>query len=646
MIPLLIVSVAGLGLLRMLSGGRAGPAVPTAQEEALPVDGSKAALSSPGQLAEAASEPDTGRTVLEQAAATQSAPTDQPEPEPEPEPGPSASGVSLRGELRFSGDGAPASGASFVIRHGGGRLVVTADSAGAFVSDAVLAPGVLELMHRKTKEPGPYQQRLRFEVDALTLESEPRLQGPVVLTLLRPASRLWVRAVHLDGRPAAGTRVEAEFQRKSGPDIQPNLSLAGIALEDGMVGFALYDLEQLEALRLVALLEVDLPDGRSKTLVSRPHEPVLPLVAGSKEKPVRLVLDAAGSIRVRLEDQDGLAIPEQRFWLSSAGAFLTSWSGQNPVTDANGELLMDGLPPDTYRLGFVGRAGARRPPIEVHAGQVTEVPISIWVPNEEVAVSGMVLDEEGRPLKGATIHVRYGPRDEAGKQNESIVSDASGKFVFIAQPCDGLTVASNRDLFGDMYAPLQLELPFGSTGVVFRRTAEVLRENIHFEVLDASTGERILGSLVMTYRAPNIENYAFHRPTAGLASPMCSRFPETTLVIARAGYRRLSITVADLLEQAPSKGLRQVVLERGLLRTLHFESDAEEGGLPSVAGVEVRIGSTLLGHSDEQGNLAIDTFALVEGGLSIRATGYEETLWMPHESLADLEAAYVWLQVD
>jgi hypothetical protein len=573
------------------------------------------------------------------------------EPPPvEPGPAPHSStagspkGLVVSGEVRFADDGAPAADVSFVLHHPTGHVVVQADSSGRFRTDAVVSPGVADLHHRPTDAGGAYPLRLRFAPASLSLQGEPGAEATVELSLELPALVLLVRVRHADGRAAASAQVELETRHEVRPEEYSHALMPSSTSEEGLARFALFDLESLRAARLSARLDLQEPDGGVLHLVTPSLELQLPLPRADRKSPIVLVLEPAGSLRVRVRDEEGSAVAGERVWLSEPGGFLGGFADEVLHTDEAGEALFESLAEGTYLVSCVSGPGSSTPKAEVWAGRRTELELAVATHGARLAVAGLVVDAEGAPLAGIQVHADYGPREGAGDTNASATTDAEGRFEFRAAPCDWVAVRSDRDLFGDEFAPPSVEVAFGTTGVVFRRIRTVERQKVGFEVVDAATLERLSGALVMTYRAPNLGEYAFHRADEGLATPLCPLHPGTTFVIDLAGYRRATVSLDELLAQEPVEGLRRVAMDRGLLRMLHVEGfDATEQQAP-VAGARVRLGERVLGVTDTSGDLLLDLYTWPEAPFTIEADGYQPATWSPSDSYAELEPAYVWLE--
>ena len=560
----------------------------------------------------------------------------------------SASGFAVTGVIRFSDDGAPAAGLTFIIYNPGADLFLETDGQGRFTSEPMLQSGVTSFEHRVADEPGLYQSPLRFAPASLTLDGEVGETKEVELTLLQPELELDVLVVHRDDRLAPGALVELQYRYEAHPgEFHGNTEVA-FSKADGIASFSLYDLEQINAgntAGMVAFLEVKDQHGQEQILTSALLRLEFPLLSGGPAEPLRLVLDESGSILIRVKDSEGAPVPGQWTFVLGDDPHLYFLNRRTAESDERGEILVRGLPPRTYRVRpLVSSPGATEPEVVVHPGEISEVELVLPATRKQLAVSGRVVDEAGDPLAGVRIHVVYGYRDGPGDTSATTATDSAGRFEFHAPPCDGLTVHSNRNLHGDDFEPGTLELPFGATDIQFRRVRRVELKEIFLEVVDSASGERLDGVLLMTYRAPNLEDYSFQRTKEGLTSPYVADHPGTTIVFEHHGYRRKSATLAELEKFVPVDGPRRVLLERGLLRTLHVEGNDENGESAPVAGAAVRLEGRLLGRTDEAGELTVDLHTWPEQGLTVEAEAFAPATWAPRDGFADIEPAWVWLE--
>jgi hypothetical protein len=147
----------------------------------------------------------------------------------------------------------------------------------------------------------------------------------------------------------------------------------------------------------------------------------------------------------------------------------------------------------------------------------------------------------------------------------------------------------------------------------------------------------------MTYRAPDLGDYAFHRTRGGRASPRCPVHESTRLVLESRGYRRRGLSLADLMASDPVEGRRRVEIERGVLRTLRVVAADEDGALAAVRGARVLAGARLLGSTDADGRFVVDLMEWPENGLTVDAGARGTATWLPSDGFADLVPAQVEL---
>ena len=112
--------------------------------------------------------------------------------------------------------------------------------------------------------------------------------------------------------------------------------------------------------------------------------------------------------------------------------------GARPVSDAKGEIVVEGLPPGvpievTARLGEAATAS----PTVVTPGQTKDLSLTVS-PANTVSLGGRVVDEYGQPIAGALVRVKSRWKTSTGAEviepsvlifgTERIVTDAEGRF--------------------------------------------------------------------------------------------------------------------------------------------------------------------------------------------------------------------------
>jgi hypothetical protein len=460
------------------------------------------------------------------------------------------------------------------------------------------------------------------------------------LTLLRPAATLAVDVVHLDGSAAAGATVEFEQVIEGEPGSRGHSIHRATTGVQGRASFALYHPDETRAAGLIAQLETA---SGAALLTSAFTRLDVPFHLAALDEPQRLTLFESGSIVARVRDANDRPSPGQRIIVQPDPGDLEWWTGANPVTDENGEATIAGLPPGAYTISVFRVVGVPRKDVTVDAGQRHDVAFVLPVSSIQRAASGRVVDEQGEGLAGVTLSARMGPAEGPATSSASCSTDEDGYFSLEAAPTEAVSITPNRGVFADLFGPTEQVVPFGSTDLLFERVGTTPLESVDFEIVDARTGELIRGALVMTYRAPDLGDYAFHRASDGRATPRCPVHASTTLVIEASGYRRATIPLADLLDDPPNGEVHRVALDPGLLRTVRVEIAAGSGTTKRVPGARISEGNHLLGVTDALGEFVVDVFVWPEAGLTIEADGCQPQTWLPADSFADLEPAWIEL---
>jgi len=615
-------SPARPGAASVESRDRSGPVVPRGPE-------------APGES--------PGAAVAERTAVTSPAAGPPPAGSPSGESEP-PTGLVVRGTVRFADDDTPAGGVRFQLRCPGGTLDVRADDQGRFRSEPRASPGIAQLVHRPSDPAGDYPTLLRFSPASVSLPASGGEEVAIELRLERPEAELPVRVLRLGGRSAAGATVELQLRHELRPGELTSRFTPIRTDEGGRARFALYDLELLRAAGLIARLVSTDGTGAPERLVSSYLVLDPSTWSGPRPGEVELVLEAAASLLVHARDESGADVPDERLWIQPEGPLPQLSIAGVETTDAAGRALFEGLPAGSYSVHRGTGPGQNPVRTELGTGERVELELVLPLQAERLAVAGRVVDEAGAPLADVSIRAHYGPREGPGDTTAAVTTDPQGRFELHAPPCNGVTLRSDEDIFGDEFVPALVEVPFGTTDVLFTRVRSIERRQIEFEIVDAATAERLDEALVMTYRAPNLGEYSFHRATGGLASPLCSLHPATTLVIELAGYRRATVRLEDLLAHEPVDGLRRIALDRGLLRRLRVEGLDPAGEQAPVSGALIRLGDRILGTTDARGEVQLDLYRWPEGPLTVEAAGFLPASWEPADGFADLEPGYVWLQ--
>jgi hypothetical protein len=185
---------------------------------------------------------------------------------------------------------------------------------------------------------------------------------------------------------------------------------------------------------------------RGYALVSAPAQPVKLTAGGCAE--VQLVAEPDRRIHGRLYQADGKPGSGIRVVLLSVELLKTADTPTMfAVSDAQGRYELKHVPPGVYYLGVnldrpesalvpyarVFYPGTRDPEaahtIEIGEHEsVVEADLPLPPPETEVTVSGVVLDSDGRPAKGAALHLED-PRFVWMINVVQAITDADGRFT-------------------------------------------------------------------------------------------------------------------------------------------------------------------------------------------------------------------------
>jgi len=535
----------------------------------------------------------------------------------------SLTGVALRGR-----SDEPAAGVELVLVQGDDFAFVTTDAAGRFETDARYAAGVVEVRHRRSPPDGPRPVQLRAEPNAFELTGgEPGAAVDVVVRLHEPEGVLAVEAVQLDGAPVPGAEVALEIARTGD---RGRTVLRAVTGPDGLARIGLDALGDEAAAGVVARLE----EGDRVALTSEFLRLETPIVEAALQRPLRLVLMAPGAIDITVTARDGSPAPARMVLVDDMMPDLGWWTGPVPRTDRAGEATAEGLPPGRYRLHVRGADGVAAQEVDVGHGERSRAPFVLDADRIELAVSGRLVDADGAPLAEHGVDVRVLP---AGTR-DTAPTDADGCFEHFAPRGETVVVDAGEGLFSDVYDPGRVEVPFGATDVVLRRVRDIELRHVSFEVVREGTDERVRDVLVMTFRAPDRGDYAFHRAPDGLASPRLPIDDGTTLVVEAPGHRRAEVTLAEVLESADEDGIGRVEVRPGFARTVRVV-DAE-GGAP-VEGARIAANGREVARTGPEGAARLDLDAWPTGGIAVTADGFDARVWAPEDGAADLAPAVI-----
>ena len=467
----------------------------------------------------------------------------------------------LRGTLLDAEMRAPLDGRRIVLlavfQRAAARHEVVTDAHGRF--ELGLAPGEYFVLHRA--EPGRGPRALPVELTPRRVELLADPDGvPQDVTVLarRPPAQLEVEVHDTEGRPVPGALVEFICTL----EVESTLDRSNRTDAEGRVSLAVWSPGTF----------------RDGVLAARDDagnvSDVVPIASPLTGELRRLVLRPGAVLALQVLDADHSPVPARRVLLAAA---RLHGSRLYRDTDADGWLRLDGLHAGAYTLSVylpdVGSWDERA--LELESGEERRLEVVLDPPAWPLAVEGVVLDEEGRPLAGVELGVSLD-----GRRAGLVSSDGEGVFRLRGRPTSrggavasvwlGANVAPQRDLL----EPAQMEVPFGTRGLVFRRTARAIQRAFEVEVNDRLTGAPLEGFVVTIDRGPGTEAwsdcYSARR-----------RFELHLLPGARArvkarGYIARELELVDALDRLqPGQRLR-VGLDPGLDHTFQV-LDADTG---------------------------------------------------------------------
>ena len=220
---------------------------------------------------------------------------------------------------------------------------------------------------------------------------------PLEILVLGPAGPLPDALVFLEAGPAASSGGIVFASSRPGLPAPPGT-------RTGPDGRALLPGVPAGAWTLRVLAEGYLPHQESLGLPSEDGEPRT------------VVLEAGGTVRGRVLDEEGRPLPEARVGLRSRRPGSGFWNremllAEGTPVDADGRFALPGLDPDPGSVLFASAPGYARVQLPVPAEGEIEIRLS-----RLLLLEGRVLDAGGRPVEGA--EVLLGRRQEASPEGE------------------------------------------------------------------------------------------------------------------------------------------------------------------------------------------------------------------------------------
>jgi len=158
-------------------------------------------------------------------------------------------------------------------------------------------------------------------------------------------------------------------------------------------------------------------------------------VAGKEKVKMTLSFPATGRITGKLVDEKGNPIAGEfvSVWREETGWEERSLSYDSPkaVTKSDGSFVLENLPEGTYTIntsfGFPAGLMTTWQRVYVRRGETAEVTVTVRSETPTVSIVGEVIDNDGKPVSGATVLINSEPMLRA-------VTDENGRFSFSEIP--------------------------------------------------------------------------------------------------------------------------------------------------------------------------------------------------------------------
>ena len=157
-----------------------------------------------------------------------------------------------------------------------------------------------------------------------------------------------------------------------------------------------------------------------------------------------IVLEPAGAVSGRVEDPDGVPIPDAGVWACEVDDWRTDpgelrrlgplrrYDAPTTTTDEHGEFHLGDLPPGLRRVwaGTEGRTWSSADPVEVSAGEdARDLVIVLEELRPDDTIEGIVLSPDGEPVANARLESIYAAASDMSYR--SCRSDEEGRFSLL-----------------------------------------------------------------------------------------------------------------------------------------------------------------------------------------------------------------------
>jgi len=435
---------------------------------------------------------------------------------------------------------------------------------------------------------------------------------------LTPAAQTVGRVVDAEGRPIAGTRLDAWMLKptRHPPAFRPDRA-ASRAVSDEAGRFTLEGLLQGGRYEIHARRE-GFATVRTQLESAPPSEPL------------RLVLVPGRPAHGRVVDGEDRPLEGVAIEISEAGPAAAE--NLEVTTDGEGRFEIEALPAEELDLlarkdGF---APIRVRGIEVEPG-TGPADLGTLVLTPGAAIRGRVEDRESEPLQGVSVW-RVEDRGQTSlspggllRRDPAAETDEAGRFLL-----DGLAEGQRYHLLfaREEYLPapvMGVEAPYPGTIEVVLRPAARVSGRVVDELGEAVSGARVgLGE---------------QDPPPGVVAPRSGQIPQATVTDGEGGFtfrgvapgkirlearaRGYQVSESLLLEVAEAEEIAEleIVLERGAT----VEGRVSNSRGEPVAGATLRVGPSR-GESDPDGYYRLEGVAPGPAELELRHPAHARTV--------------------
>lgn len=488
----------------------------------------------------------------------------------------------------------------------------TTDAEGRFSLEAALPAGVVEIY----VEEDPLARELSLgEASVWLLEEHLGGEKELRLEAVAPALVVRARVVDFEGEPAPDCSVVISYRGPEDADMDWEASD-----DDGRAQFTFYEPQDWSAVQLWAM---------GKNAASRTVSLELPIGEG----PTLLELEPSGRVRVEVVDPQGSPIPGVPLVLRAVHDHGARGLHQQNRTRGQGRAEFHPLPPGEYRL-FSWRHPEIREDLVVEVGAITRLRFELeHAATVAPAVSGRVVDEDGKPLGDVQLEVR------TGHTGDWISTQSDGSFSHRALPTETVVV-STLGAIGDRYQPEEIEVPFGTTDVQFVRVEEVPTRSLSLEIVDRHTGEGIVDSEFCIYLKRDWTAALWWNAEWERMSALEFKVrPDANWMAYAPGYRRQRGSMPELLERLGEGDKLRLELVRGYEHRFRVRDD--DAGL--LDNVRVLLDGVEVGRTGADGEVWLELAEWPER-LEFELAGYELGEFEPFLGWDDFEPSEVWIE--